>query len=63
MRSRIRFNYREHDGSTIIDYSTDAVLLNEIIDEFAMFLRGCGYQVHDLQHVHEWDEDAHPNKN
>lgn len=57
-----RFLFKsDQDGDIALTYETNAVTLDEVIDDFAMFLRGCGYQLDGLEQTR--DEDSHPNKN
>ncbi len=45
-----------HEGETCLTYETNALCLDEIVDEFAMFLRGCGYQLDGLEPVYNETE-------
>ncbi len=58
--SRFHFHHYDDDGRSLT-YTTDAIVLDKILDDFTNFLRGCGYQLDGLETT--WDEDLHTNKN
>ncbi len=41
---------------TKIQYETHQVGLKEVIEEFTYFLKGCGYEFHELEVIYKDDE-------
>lgn len=53
----IKFEYHQNlDGKeTKLTYESNAIVLDEILDNFRSFLIGCGYPIEgDLEEVTEW---------
>ena len=50
-----RMIFRLEREGTSIEYKTDSVTWDELMSEFAQFLRGCGFYIKDGEWV-EWDE-------
>ncbi len=51
--SKIQFSYYEPNEDVVINYTTHAIALDEVLDDFANFLRGCGYQLDGLEQIYE----------
>lgn len=60
MNTKFIFSHEtEYRGvNTAISASTDAQTIDEIIDQFSLFLRGCGFSFHEI--IVETDPIGHP---